>query len=152
MNKTFVFVVAAIATLGLSGCITTSSSSNQDVSATTGPMLGDMASTTTTTSTTSSSHTTGSSVLGGPIGKSMDNIDQLKLNQALESNRTNQTTSWSNPDNQNSYAVTPTRTFTGASGEPCRDFTTAATVNGSRQTIYGTACRSSSGKWCIISS
>ena len=150
MKKSIGILFAALVTLSLTGCITTSS--NQDVNATTGPMLGGVTGTDPSSSVSTTSHSSGSSVLGGAVGKSMDNVDQLKLNQALESNRTNQTTSWSNPDNHNAYAVTPTRTFTGASGEPCRDFTTSATIDGSRQTIYGTACRGASGKWKIISS
>lgn len=95
--------------------------------------------------------TLGGALIGGSIGKSMDTVDQMKANQALESNRSNQTSTWTNPDNSNTYAVTPTRTFTGANGQPCRDFTTNATINGQNQLINGTACRDSNGQWRIVS-
>jgi len=94
--------------------------------------------------------TLGGALIGGAIGKSMDTVDQMKANQALESNRTNQPSSWTNPDNNNSYSVTPTRTYTGNTGQPCRDFTTNATINGQNQVINGTACRDSNGKWRIV--
>ncbi len=95
--------------------------------------------------------TLGGALIGGSIGKSMDTVDQMKANQALESNRSNQTSTWTNPDNNNTYAVTPTRTFTGANGQPCRDFSTNATIGGQNQAVNGTACRDSSGQWRIVS-
>lgn len=95
--------------------------------------------------------TLGGALIGGAIGKSMDTVDQMKANQALETNRTNQTSNWTNPDNNNTYAVTPTRTFTGPDGQPCRDFNTNATIGGQNQVVSGTACRNSSGQWRIVS-
>jgi len=153
MKKLIGIMTVSLAALGLAAC---SSVSKQDAGTATGAILGGAAGSTVGHGTGKTAATIGGSVvggiLGGAIGKSMDDVDQLKLNQSLESNRTNQTTSWSNPDNHNSYSVTPTRTFTGASGEPCRDFTTKAVINGKGQTIYGTACRNSQGKWRVVSS
>jgi len=85
--------------------------------------------------------------IGGYIGKSMDENDRYKAQQALEDNRVNQPSSWRNPDNGNNYTVTPTRTFTGSGGEPCRDYTTEAVIDGKKEIIHGTACRQADNTW-----
>jgi surface antigen len=85
-------------------------------------------------------------LLGGTVGKSMDEVDRMKANQALESSRTGYTTSWRNPDTDDTYSITPTRIYETASG-PCRDFTTQAVIDGKRETLYGTACRQPDGSW-----
>jgi surface antigen len=85
-------------------------------------------------------------LLGGTVGKSMDEVDRMKANQALESSRIGYTTSWRNPDTDDTYSITPTRTYETASG-PCRDFTTQAVIDGKREILYGTACRQPDGSW-----
>jgi surface antigen len=85
--------------------------------------------------------------IGGSIGKSMDDTDRLKAHQALESNRTNQPTSWTNPDTGNAYTVTPTNTYTASSGDPCREYTTEAVIDGRKEIVTGTACRQPDGTW-----
>lgn len=89
-------------------------------------------------------------VIGGQIGKSMDQVDQMKVNQALNSNRTNSSSSWTNPDNNNQYTVTPTRTYYEGS-QPCREYTTTAIIGGKKQQVYGTACRQADGSWKTVS-
>ncbi|GMR08143.1 MAG: RT0821/Lpp0805 family surface protein [Gammaproteobacteria bacterium] len=85
--------------------------------------------------------------IGGSIGKSMDENDRYRSQQALETNRTNQPASWTNPDNGNQYTVTPTNTYTASSGEPCREYTTEAVIDGRKEIIRGTACREPDGSW-----
>ena len=85
-------------------------------------------------------------LVGGTVGKSMDEVDRMKANQALESSRIGYTTSWRNPDTDDTYSITPTRTYETASG-PCRDFTTQAIIDGKREILYGTACRQPDGSW-----
>lgn len=85
-------------------------------------------------------------LLGGTVGKSMDEVDRMKANQALEFSRTGYTTSWRNPDTTDTYSITPARIYETASG-PCRDFTTQAVIDGKRETFYGTACRQVDGTW-----
>ena len=85
-------------------------------------------------------------LVGGTVGKSMDEVDRMKANQALESSRIGYTTSWRNPDTDDTYSITPTRTYETASG-PCRDFTTQAVIDGKREILYGTACRQPDGSW-----
>jgi len=88
----------------------------------------------------------GGYMLGGSIGKSMDDTDRLNANQALETAHTGDRVTWHNPDTGSNYAVTPTNTYDTASG-PCREYTTEATIDGRRETIYGTACRQADGTW-----
>jgi surface antigen len=155
MKKILSIVVTSMTIFGLGGCsswvsqdpVNTNRTSTVASSHTTNTATQEPAKTTTTTTATVSS-----GFLSGSTGKSMDAVDHLKMNQALESNRTNQTSSWNNPETHNYYSVTPTRTFTGPNGQPCRDFTTNATVGGEKDAIYGTACRDNSGKWRIVSS
>jgi surface antigen len=88
--------------------------------------------------------------LGGRIGKSMDEADRVKANQALETNPTGQTSSWNNPDTGNGYVVTPTRTYRPNDDSPCRDYTTDAWIDGQREVVEGTACRQPDGTWRVI--
>jgi len=88
--------------------------------------------------------------IGGAIGRSMDETDRMKSQQALESNRTQQASSWSNPDNGNQYTVTPTRTYTADSGQACREYTTEAVVDGKKELLTGTACRQADGTWKAV--
>ena len=78
----------------------------------------------------------------------MDDVDKLKMERALERNRSGQTSTWVNPDTHNRYAVTPTRTQY-VDGEPCRDFTQDATIDGKAEQVRGTACRQSNGDWRV---
>ena len=85
---------------------------------------------------------------GGKIGKTMDDNDRYRANQAFETTPTNQASSWRNPDSGNEYTVTPTRTYANDSG-PCRDYTTEVIIDGKRETATGTACRED-GKWRVV--
>ena len=89
------------------------------------------------------------SQIGATVGRYMDEQDRIRTSTILEYNRTNQPSSWVNPDTGYDYTVTPTRTYTVAEG-PCREFTMDAQVGGKTQQIYGTACRQADGSWKII--
>jgi len=92
--------------------------------------------------------------IGTEVGKSLDKADQLHAeriaSQALESNPTGQTSSWSNPDSGNSGTITPTRTTYTDSGQPCREYQQTVTIGGETQQAYGTACREADGSWRIV--
>ncbi len=92
--------------------------------------------------------------LGGYIGSYLDRMDRQdrhKLNNALETEPTGTTTSWSNPDTGTDYEVTPTRTYQQARSERyCREYTTEVIIGGKREEAYGTACRRPDGVWEII--
>lgn len=87
--------------------------------------------------------------IGGSIGKTMDDVDRMKMNQALETQPTGQSYSWRNPDTNSSYAVTPTETYQ-RDGGPCRDYTTEAVIDGQREIVHGTACRQPDGRWVAM--
>ena len=93
--------------------------------------------------------------LGSEVGKSLDKADQAyaqqTTNEALETNRSGQQSTWSNPDSGNRGAVTPTRTTYNDAGQPCREFQQTIVVGGKTQTAYGTACRDANGDWRIVS-
>lgn len=83
--------------------------------------------------------------LGGQVGKNMDKVDKMEAENALETQKTGQSTSWKNPDTGNSYEMTPTKTFKKANTD-CRDFTMVVTYeDGPTDTIKGTACRTDKG-------
>ena len=87
-------------------------------------------------------------MIGGSIGRSMDDTDRLKTTHTLETVRTGVSSEWKNPDTGIQYIVTPTRTYETTEG-PCREYTVDATVAGTTDTIYGTACRQPDGSWKV---
>jgi surface antigen len=89
----------------------------------------------------------GGALAGGYIGRSMDPTDQACVGQTLEHTPSNQTVAWRNPDNGSSYWVTPTSSYQGQSGQPCRNYVTQAVVNGETQRTDGVACRDNNGAW-----
>ncbi|MBI07492.1 MAG: hypothetical protein CMM54_10975 [Rhodospirillaceae bacterium] len=92
--------------------------------------------------------------VGSEVGKSLDKADQLyaerTAGQALETNPTGETSSWSNPDSGNSGTITPTQTTYTDSGQPCREYQQTVTIGGETQQAYGTACREADGSWRIV--
>jgi surface antigen len=87
--------------------------------------------------------------IGGSVGRSMDEVDRMKVGATLETTRTGVTTRWENPDTGHEYAVTPTRTYETAEG-PCREYTMDAQIGGRTEQVYGTACRQPDGSWRIV--
>ncbi|MEE9448119.1 MAG: RT0821/Lpp0805 family surface protein [Arenicellales bacterium] len=87
---------------------------------------------------------------GSNFGKQLDALDIANANRALETNKSNQTSSWVNPDNGNKYSVTPTKTYKQASGRYCREYQSTVTVGGKLEDSYGKACRQPDGSWEII--
>ncbi len=86
-------------------------------------------------------------VVGGAIGGRMDDKDRQQTALALENAETGSSTQWVNPDSGNRYEVEPTRTYQSAAGQPCRDYTMQAVIDGENETIRGSACRRSDGTW-----
>jgi surface antigen len=86
------------------------------------------------------------SSIGGSVGRSMDDTDRIKTAHALETVRTGVASSWSNPDTGNRYTVVPTKTIENSSG-PCREYSVDATVGGTKDKVYGMACRQADGSW-----
>jgi surface antigen len=93
----------------------------------------------------------GGALAGGYIGRAMDPTDQACVGQTLEHTPTSQTVAWQNPDNGARYWVTPTQSYQGRNGEPCRGYVTQAVVNGREERTDGAACRSREGRWQPVS-
>lgn len=88
--------------------------------------------------------------LGGNIGKTMDRLDRLEMQKALETAPTGRAIAWSNPDTGYRYTVQPTRTYY-TNQQPCREYITKAMIGGKSQQIYGKACRQADGSWRVVS-
>lgn len=89
-------------------------------------------------------------VVGRSVGRNMDEDDRVRAAQAMEVTPTGSSQTWTNPDTNTAYAVTPTRTYTQDGGAPCREFTLNATVDGQPDQVNGTACRQADGSWRVI--
>jgi surface antigen len=92
--------------------------------------------------------------VGGEVGRSMDTVDRQKMSQAthsaLETQPTNTTTTWRNPDTGHYGTITPVATTEPRPGQYCREFQQTVTVGGETQNAYGTACRQPDGQWKIM--
>jgi surface antigen len=95
-------------------------------------------------------------MIGQSIGRSLDRADRLAMRrnaqQALETTRSHQTSTWVNPDTGNSGTFTPVRTYRSEAGRYCREYEQTVTVAGRQQQAYGTACRQPDGTWKIVNS
>lgn len=89
-------------------------------------------------------------IVGGSVGRYMDDVDQACVGQALEHAGDGQTIHWNQPDRNQRYDVTPTRTYQVSDGRYCREYQTTATVGGRVQETYGRACRQPDGSWQIV--
>ena len=70
------------------------------------------------------------------------------VNRTLESERTQVTVTWSNPETGNSGTVVIERTFYPSPETPCRDYRRTANLSGgSVAVIKGTGCRTGAGHW-----
>ncbi|MGA7799575.1 MAG: RT0821/Lpp0805 family surface protein [Gammaproteobacteria bacterium] len=86
-------------------------------------------------------------LLGHSIGRSMDQADQYCTGQALEYTPDGQSVQWHNPDTDERYRVTPTRTYQNQDGRYCRQYVTEGDIAGKVQQIHGAACRQPDGSW-----
>ncbi len=89
-------------------------------------------------------------LVGGSIGRSMDELDQNCIGQALEHAGDGQQIAWDNPQTGAQYQVVPTRTVQGSDGRYCREYTATSVVSGRNQQTYGRACRQPDGSWQIV--
>lgn len=87
-------------------------------------------------------------LLGYIIGNEMDKYDREQLNHVYERGVSGKTNSWRNPDNGNSYQVTPQPAYSNSStGRPCRQAEIQSVIDGKQETVYSTACRDNNGHW-----
>ena len=92
-------------------------------------------------------------LIGSEIGRSMDDVDRMKANRAINAAHSapvGETITWNNPDSGHSGTVTPIRDGTSSSGSYCREFQQTVTIGGKTEEAYGTACRQPDGSWQIV--
>ncbi len=89
-------------------------------------------------------------LVGSSIGRSMDEADQGCVYSALEYAPDRRRVAWDNPENGRSYALEPLRSFTGRSGEPCREYVTETRYDGRTERVAERACRQPDGRWMRI--
>ena len=92
-------------------------------------------------------------LIGSEIGRSMDEVDRMKANQAVVQAQTaplGDTITWNNPNNDHHGAITPTRDGTSQNGDYCREFYQTVSIGGKSQDAYGVACRQPDGTWRIV--
>lgn len=90
-------------------------------------------------------------IVGGSIGRSMDEVDHNCVGQTLEHAPDGQTIYWNNQQAETQYQVTPVKTYQKNDGRYCREYQTTSVIGGRAQQTYGTACRQPDGSWQLIS-
>jgi surface antigen len=90
-------------------------------------------------------------IIGGSIGDSMDKADRVHTHRVMETARTGQNVTWTNPDTGAEYSVTPTRTYQRENGQYCRDYKSWGWIDGYEEELRGTVCRASDGSWRKVS-
>ena len=144
------FAASLVTLPGLTGCETTRAQQGEIVGGVLGGVLGSQVGDGSGQTAAIIIGTMAGSMIGRHIGQTMDDVDRMKTAETLNSNRTGQSTTWTNPDTGEQYTVTPTRTFE-ESGGPCREFALDATVSGEPdETVNGTACLQADGSWQIV--
>jgi surface antigen len=68
----------------------------------------------------------------------------------MENNQSGVSSTWSNPNSENSGSIIPTNTYQTADGEDCRDFKSTITVDGKTEAALGRTCRRPDGSWLIV--
>jgi len=98
--------------------------------------------------------TLGGAFVGGETGKGLDQVDRLKLQQAIDLAATapvGRTVSWSNPDSGHSGSVTTIRDGILSGGLYCREYRQSVTLGGATSEAVGTACQFPDGSWKPVS-
>ncbi len=91
--------------------------------------------------------------IGSDVGASLDEVDQMKAQQAFHHATTapvGRTIEWNNPHTGHSGSVVALRDGSSDRGEYCREFQTTVVIDGQEQNAYGTACRQPDGVWKVV--
>ena len=152
MKKIIVMLILFTCSFSLMGCANVS---KQDVGVVTGGVAGGLLGSTVGQGNgrllAIAAGTLAGAFIGGQIGKSMDETDRLKMNNALESNSVGQPAYWHNNKTDTNYEVVPTKNVTVNGNQYCREYRTVAIIAGKKQQVYGTACRQPDGSWQAVS-
>ena len=86
-------------------------------------------------------------IIGGSIGRSMDEVDQNCVGQALEHAPDGEVIAWNTPETASSYQITPVSTYEDSGGRYCRKYQSVSIIGDRQEQTYGTACRQPDGSW-----
>lgn len=92
-------------------------------------------------------------LVGSEVGRSMDEVDRMKANQAVLKSHSaplGEKIHWNNPDSGYRGSITPVRDGYSESGNYCREFHQTVSIDGQTEDAYGTACRQPDGTWRIV--
>lgn len=149
--------IALTSTLALGGCTTYADNQNETVGTLLGAAAGAWAGSSIGKGdgriVATAAGTMLGAAVGNQIGRSMDELDRINANRAQRyayAAPIGETISWNNPDSGNYGNVTPVRDGYSTTGRYCREFQTEVTVDGRRQSGYGTACQQPDGSWQIV--
>jgi surface antigen len=88
-------------------------------------------------------------VLGYIVGDRMEKNDRARLNEALETSPSYETSTWSNPDTGNQFTVIPEPAYEGPEANlVCRNVQILAEVDGRTEQTEAVACRQD-GRWIL---
>lgn len=151
MKRILSYIMIIVCSLSLVGC---ENMSNQDVGTVTGAVAGGLLGSTVGKGggqlVAIGAGTLIGAYMGGKIGKSMDDTDRMKMNQALEANSVGKPAYWHNSNTNTNYEVTPVKNVTVKGNKYCREYRTTANIGGKQQNMYGTACRQPDGSWKAV--
>ena len=90
-------------------------------------------------------------MIGGNVGRGLDQQDQQRVSQTLETAPRNQKVAWNNQNTNTNYEFTPvTEKYDGnvnGQATQCRDYVMDVFIDGRMQQVNGRACRNNSGQW-----
>lgn len=82
-------------------------------------------------------------LIGGDMGRGLDQHDQRRVSQTLETAPNHRKVAWNNPNTNTQYAITPVN----GAGQQCRDYVMDAWIDGRMQQVKGRACKNNQGQW-----
>lgn len=152
-----IILLASVFSVGLVGCSSNTQSENTGIGAVTGAVAGGLAGSLIGGGAGKvvavGVGAVAGALLGGYIGHNMDSSDHGRMNNAMNNNPTNKSTTWTNSQTGTRYTVAPTSSMMTVNGNPnCRRYYTTAIIGGKKQKISGIACRQSDGSWRAMNS
>ncbi len=159
MKPKFVCMVAILITTMTAGCASNPYGGRQTVGAVTGAALGGLLGAQFGGKRGNDRLlTTGVGVfvgtlIGSEIGRSMDDVDRMRANEAntrAYSAPLGEKITWNNPQKNHYGTVTPTRDGYSESGSYCREFYQTVSIGGKSEDAHGQACRQPDGTWRIV--
>lgn len=159
MKPKFVWIIAILITMITASCASNPYGQRQTVGTVTGAALGGLLG-----AQFGGKHgndrllTTGvgvfvGSLIGSEIGRSMDDVDRMRANEANTRAHTaplGERITWNNPQRNHYGSVTPTRDGYAQSGAYCREFYQTVSIGGRSEDAYGQACQQPDGSWRIV--